>query len=162
MIQQWFSHFIFQFQSFSTDIALRMKADIIRLNKGHFTPLIMYYAKDKKKWERGKKRWLQRRLVSGILILATQKTQSDLVVWISIRKIADERLLILNFLPGAMSVSSCCHSQHVLCGLFFLYIYIYFIIAWLNPSLSHRRRQHELIYLSDICSMTPVTWRRLM
>lgn len=32
-----------------------MKADIIRLNKGHFTPLIMYYAKDKKKWERGKK-----------------------------------------------------------------------------------------------------------
>lgn len=128
MIQQWFSHFIFQFQSFSTDIALRMKADIIRLNKGRFTPLIMYYAKDKKKWERGKKRWLQRRLVSRILILATQKTQSDLVVWLSKRKLNNFWSLI--FFPEPCQCQAVATLNMFYGGLFSLYIYISSLHGW--------------------------------
>lgn len=145
----------FQFRSFSPGITLRTRADVMRLNKGHFTLVIMFYAKHGKRQQRKREREDDcKDVFSRILTPAAQKRQSDLALWISEEHF---RSLISFFEPrvkllGYRSLCVCvCASIHTHTH----------IIAWLNSSPSHNGRQHVLINLSDICSVTPVTWRRL-
>lgn len=92
---------------------------------------------------------MQRRLFSRILTQAAQKRQSDLALWISegnfksLISFSELRVKLL----GYIHTHSHTHSH---------------IIAWLNSSPSHNGRQHKLICLSDICSVTPATWWRLL